>query len=326
MSDFPSRQLTAFRGWAVLTTLMTFILIVVGAATRVTDSGMACPDWPGCYGMLIPFPAPEGGYISEGVTYTWWQVAFEWGHRLLAKIVGWLVLGLFVWSVLLRKQHSRLWKVALVALLTLVVQVIIGGLTVKMSNLHWTVALHLGNAIFVLSAVSWLMMTASRRPDSHGVEVNPRAKWSFFIMLGLIYVTMIMGAMVSSAHAGGVCGGLFSCDGSWMPKEDFHQLLHMKHRYLALATFVWTIALMVLCKREDPQIRKSARLVHMFVLVQVVFGVTVLYSFTHYAGYYQVLSVTHLAWGMLVYTMALIGLAKMYLGSKELSTKGLPWH
>ncbi|MBI1364246.1 MAG: hypothetical protein GC134_09700 [Proteobacteria bacterium] len=326
MTDFPDKRLVAFRGWAVLTTLITFILIVVGSATRVTDSGMSCPDWPFCYGQLIPFPAPEGGYISQGHTYMWWQVAFEWGHRLLAKITGLMILAAFIWSLFLRKVHPRLWKVAGIALLFLISQVLVGGLTIKMSNLHWTVALHLGNAVLVLSAVSWLMMTASRRPISRGIEVNARAKKAFYIMLLLVYCTMIMGAMVSSAHAGGSCGGLFSCQGSWMPKGDFQQLLHMKHRYLALTTFIWTIVLMIVAKREDPQVRKSARLVHMFVLGQVAFGVAVLYSFENYPDYYQILSVTHLAWGMLVYTMTLIGIAKIHMGPKELSTKGIPWH
>jgi cytochrome c oxidase assembly protein subunit 15 len=325
MSAFPSARLLKFRGWAVATTLVTFILIVVGAATRVTDSGMACPDWPLCYGLLVPFPAPEGGYISQGVEYTWWQVGFEWGHRFLAKIVGFMILGLFVWSLLLRREHPRLWKVAAVALFVLATQVMIGGLTVLMSNLHWTVALHLGNAIFVLSAVGWLMMTASRRPDSRGIEVNPRTKGAFYVMLALVYVTMLMGAMVSSAHAGPACGGLFSCKGAWMP-QAFLEVMHMKHRYLALATFAFSIVLMVLAKREDPQVRRAARLVHVFVLVQVAFGVAVLYSFFGYAEFYQLLSVVHLSWGMLLYMMVLIGIAKIHIGPKELKTKGLPWH
>jgi cytochrome c oxidase assembly protein subunit 15 len=326
MSDFPNKQDVTFRGWALLTTLVTFILIIVGSATRVTDSGMSCPDWPMCYGMLIPFPAPEGGYVSQGMTYHWWQVAFEWGHRLLAKVAGLMILTAFIWALVLRKRNPRLWKVAGVALLFLVSQVLVGGLTIKMSNLHWTVALHLGNAVFVLSLLVWLFMASSRSPSSSGIEVNPPIKWAFFVMLTLVFVTMIMGAMVSSAHAGGSCGGLFSCQGSWLPQGDFQQFLHMKHRYLALTTFAWSIVLMVLAKREDPQVRKSARFVHVFVLIQVVFGVSVLYSFSNYADFYQTLSVTHLAWGMLVYSMTLIGIGKIYMGPKEISTKGVPWH
>jgi heme A synthase len=312
--------LAGFRRLASLTLLLTFLLIVIGATVRVFDAGMACPDWPACYGQWIPFPVPEGS------PYSTFQVLLEWGHRFLAMIVGFCLIGLLVLAVRHRKENRRVFKLTVLSAVVLAIQIKLGGVTVWLSNENWTVALHLGNAMIFYGALLLTLMAASRAPDSKGLAVSQRGRAALWAFLGLVYLTMLMGAMVSSSHAGAACGGLFSCEGSWLPTADMLQLLHMKHRYLAALTILAAAAVFVLSFAEGREYRVSARVLVGALAFQVLVGVVLLYSFSHYGQYYQALSVFHLAWGTVLFTMALSAVAKTAIGAKGTNAAGVPWH
>jgi heme A synthase len=133
--------------WVKLTLFLTYIIIVTGATVRVTGSGMSCPDWPLCYGQLIPFPAPEGS------GYTNFQVFLEWVHRLLVSIVGFLMIGLGVMAVKVRKVRPSVLRWTLTSFALLAVQIKLGAITVWFSNIHWSVALHLGTAMLFFGSL-----------------------------------------------------------------------------------------------------------------------------------------------------------------------------
>ncbi|MDE0723453.1 MAG: COX15/CtaA family protein [Alphaproteobacteria bacterium] len=297
--------------WVKLTLFLTYIIIVTGATVRVTGSGMSCPDWPLCYGQLIPFPAPEGA------GYTNFQVFLEWVHRLLVSIVGFLMIGLGVMAVKVRKVRPSVLRWTLTSFALLAVQIKLGAITVWFSNIHWSVALHLGTAmLFFGSVIVVKRLVAQGENMNRGTfDVPVRAKVMTWVVFVAVFLTMIMGAMVSSAYAGGSCGGLFSCMGNWMPSEDFQQLIHMKHRYLALLTFFLVGVYFSMVKNIHPELKKSAKAFKVFLLGQIILGVLTLYSFSHYADYYMHLSVAHLAWGTLFF-MATVGtLGKIYYGA-----------
>ncbi len=297
--------------WVKLTLFLTYALIVMGATVRVTDSGMACPDWPLCYGQWIPFPAPEGSGYSN------FQVFMEWGHRLLASIIGFFLIGIGVMAVKVRKMRPAIFWWTVVSFVVLAVQVKLGGITVWLSNIHWSVALHLGNAMIFFSTLIVIkrLVAQGENPNRGEFETPFGAKVLTWLVAVSVFLTMVMGAMVSSAHAGGSCGGLLSCMGEWMPSEDFQQLLHMKHRYLALLTTLLTVFYFIKVKKVHPELKKSAIAFKVFLLGQILLGVLTLYSFSHYADYYMHLSVAHLAWGTLFF-MATIGtLGKIYYGA-----------
>lgn len=303
------------------TLLLTFVLIVVGGATRVYDAGMSCPDWPHCYGAYIPFPESKiaGGYVVGFQHFTWWQVALEWSHRGLASLVGMGLLA--VTAVAIQRARRGLSlpqeKAALALCLGLLaVQIGLGGLTVLKSNINWSVMLHLGTAMLFFGALVWL-----RRVVASGGRRDPAAapavtRLALYAMALLVWATMLIGAFVSSSHAGGVCGGLFSCDGVWMPspKVDIGQHIHMQHRLFALLTFALSLVLVVLAKRTAPALRKVALHVHLMVLGQAALGVATLYSFASYPDYYYPLSIAHLAWGTLVWLAALGAILSLHYG------------
>ncbi len=108
--------MTALRRAAGVAIALTFCLIVLGAWVRATGSGLACPDWPTCYGHWLPLP----GEIPDGAGYSYVQVMLEWLHRLLAGVVlGPLILliGGLAWRVRAERPAHAAYAAALVLLL-----------------------------------------------------------------------------------------------------------------------------------------------------------------------------------------------------------------
>ena len=316
-----------YRSVATVATLLTFILIILGAAVRVFDAGVSCPDWPTCYGHLFPFPAPAGGYVDEhGAMFAMHQVFLEWFHRLTASVVGLVLLVAVYLAWRARQVNRRPWLCGLAALVALAIQVKLGGVTVWQDNVNWSVALHLGMALVFYSILQLGIMAASRPAQSAPTPAQPLTVALWGMSLLMVYVTMLMGAMVSSSYAGGVCGGLFSCEGRWWPSADALQMLHMGHRYAVTLTLLTIAALFMNTRTAAAPLRKSANVLVVFVAMQVAFGILVLYSFSHYGQFYRLLSVWHLAWATVVFTVALTGLVKCFWGPKDATVKVLPIH
>jgi cytochrome c oxidase assembly protein subunit 15 len=302
MSDRPTLRL------ATLLLVLTYVVIILGAATRVFDAGVSCPDWPHCYGVWNPFnPAnmPPGGYVSLGVTYQWWQVALEWTHRFCVSIVSLVLLALLAgaWR---RPRHE--WAVLRIVLSLLIVQIALGGLTVLRGNVPWSVAVHLGTAMLLFGAIVWYRRAvAAGKPPYKVPAVTPGVRAALCALPCLVLLLMMVGAYVSSSHAGPVCGGLFSCGGQWWP-ADLPQHSHMMHRYLAFTLLLASGGLIALTKRQAPWLRHGAVVLHGMVWAQAGWGIATLYSFIYYPEWYRVLSLCHLAWGTLVWMIA-VGLA-----------------
>lgn len=296
----PTLSTPAYQRLVTILLLLTYALIVVGGATRVFDAGTSCPDWPHCYGVWVPFPESHvpGGYLFNGRHFAGYQVALEWSHRTLAMLVS---LGLLAAAVLGLKRPRYEAKPLIAAIALLGVQVALGGLTVLELNINWSVVLHLGTAMLFFAALAWLRRTVAARGKRENLKVPGTPKAFVYLFALTVWVTMLVGAFVSSSHAGGVCGGLFSCAGQWFPTADLSQHTHMMHRYLALTTFTLSIVLLVLAKRAAPALRPAARHLHVMVWGQVALGIATLYSFAGYPQFYTTLSIAHLAWGTLVW-------------------------
>lgn len=320
------KTLSRMRVVTLVATLVTFAIIVVGAAVRVADAGISCPDWPKCYGLWFPFIGHEGGFVSEGVHYTEFQVFLEWFHRLLAGVVGFILLAMAYMAWTVRKVHGRVWRLTIAALVVLLLQIKLGGLTVILQNINWSVALHLGNALIFYGLLVALMMALTRKPNSKGLPADGITKTLIMLSLVMVYVTALLGAMVSSSHAGAICGGLFSCNGVWWPEADAHQDLHMTHRFGAFLTLLTVVALWLQTRKAHVGLAKSGRILLVFVLLQAALGVATLYSFTYFPQHYQLLSVAHLGWATVVFTVALAAFAKLFIGVKDPKIKGVPFH
>jgi cytochrome c oxidase assembly protein subunit 15 len=204
----------------------TYLLIVLGAVVRITGSGMGCGDhWPLCNGHFLP----SFNNIGEVI---------EWSHRQVAALVSVLVAGLAVFAWGLRQMSRRTGHVppdrmSYVALGLLVLQVLLGALTVKLELPAWTVILHLGTAMLLLAT---LLVTASSRPVSPGLRPGSVR------LLGLAFVTVLFGALTANLGAAAACTGFPLCSGQVWPSAGGLAVVHWIHRLLAyslLGYVVW---------------------------------------------------------------------------------------
>jgi len=264
MSD--SRTATP-SGLGVLPTLagslvvVTFALLVVGASVRVNDAGLACPDWPLCFGEVIPT-------IDMGV-------AFEFGHRVLAGGVSLGFLGLLGLMWRRRDAVPRLaFQLGGLAAVVLAVQILLGGLTVWELLAAWTVTSHLlaGNTFCLLL---FLLALALREGDRAVTRAS--VTWTqrgFAALLALVVPVQVgLGGLVSSSHAGLACGTWPGCNGAaWFPTFSGLIGLQVTHRLVAYLLVGAALAAVVSTGGRGRS-GKAALLIGGLVLLQVTLGV-----------------------------------------------------
>jgi len=172
-----------------------YLLIVLGFVVRITGSGLGCGNhWPLCNGRLFPPLSDPGAVI-------------EWSHRLVAGIVSILIVALAALD----------WRrsVALVGLL--VIQIALGAVTVKTELQPLMVILHLATAMLLLAA-----LTVAARP-------GPRPP----VLLGLTFLTVLLGAVTANLGATAACHGFPLCNGQIVPQGGWLPAIHWTHRLLA---------------------------------------------------------------------------------------------
>lgn len=206
--------------------IVTFLMIVIGAVTRVTESGMGCgPYWPSCNGHLIP----------EFYDMT---VVIEYGHRLFALLVGLFALAAAVQAWRKYRAYPRIFYPAMAGLVLFFVQSGIGALTVRVYNQWVSVMLHLGTAMFLLAAyvVAWVnarhLYRLTAAPPEAGKIYLPAAE--VMLAAALSYIVAMVGAVVAGTNATKACIGWPLCGGEVFPvSQGPLQVIHMLHRIVA---------------------------------------------------------------------------------------------
>lgn len=210
---------------AWVTVFLTFDLILFGAFTRLTDSGLGCPDWPGCYGSASPMGAREAISAAETAMptgpVTWGKAWIEMIHRYLASAVGFLIV-VMVWQSWRQRVTLRLsMALPLLSLFWVCLQGAFGALTVTMKLFPAIVTLHLLGglgllALLRLQSVSYANAAAEPlAPLSQGTR---RLAWWIF---ALVWLQIAMGGWVSTNYAVLACTDFPTCQGSWWPQMDF---------------------------------------------------------------------------------------------------------
>lgn len=210
-------------GLTVLTLFLTFDLVLFGAFTRLTDSGLGCPDWPGCYGSVSPFGARQHidaaqqamptGPVTHGKAWV------EMIHRYLATGVGLLIVVLAVASWLAARRQrlpvSPWW--ATLTLVWVCAQGAFGALTVTMKLYPAIVTTHLlgGLGLLMLLAVQ----SQGYRPDPW--PLAPALRRGLGALLLLVIVQTALGGWVSTNYAVLACREFPTCQGQWWPRMDF---------------------------------------------------------------------------------------------------------
>lgn len=204
-----------------VTLFLTFDLIVFGAFTRLSDSGLGCPDWPGCYGHASPIGAHgdirEAEAAMPGGPVTRPKAWIEMVHRYLAMVVGALCLVMAVAGWVLRKRlpHSPWWPT--LTLLWVLVQGLFGKYTVTLKLYPAIVTLHLLGGLVLLALLAVQREWFAARPLVLPPGLRRLAGW----VLALLVLQIALGGWVSTNYAVLACGGFPTCNGQWWPAADF---------------------------------------------------------------------------------------------------------
>ena len=215
------------RALTVLTLFLTFDLVLFGAFTRLTDSGLGCPDWPGCYGSASPLgargdiAAAEQALPFGPVTAT--KAWIEMTHRYFATAVGVLISVLALWSWVEARRGTRRvspWWPTL-TLAWVIVQGAFGALTVTLKLYPAIVTLHQLGGLGLLVLLTVQSRPANSPAHPPALELSPGRRRGLWWLAGISLVQIALGGWVSTNHAVLACAGFPRCQGSWWPAMDF---------------------------------------------------------------------------------------------------------
>jgi len=267
------------RALTLITLFLTFDLTLFGAFTRLTDSGLGCPDWPGCYGNLSPLGAhheittAQAALPTGPVTHA--KAWVEMLHRYFATGVGVLSIVLMVATWLAHRREARTispwWATA--TFLGICLQGAFGAWTVTLKLYPAIVTMHLLGAMMLLMLLSAQSQAYVRAP----IALRSGVRRAVPVVWLLCFVQVVLGGWVSTNYAVLACSEFPACQGQWWPDMDFshaftifRQLgmghdgeaipfsaltaIHVTHRIGALVVFV-AIALLawrLVASREPP--------------------------------------------------------------------------
>ena len=280
----PTSLTRATGRFAALTAAVTFILLIIGGIVHGTGSSLACPDWPLCHGSL--FPEMTGG------------VEFEHSHRILGMGVGLLTIAVLAFCVANRKSDRGLPALGGVALAAVIVQGVLGGLTViyKLPTLvSWA---HLSLSMAFFSLLIYIAVRSRRSPDG-ATAIAPRTRLWIGVATAAVYLQIVLGGLVRHTGAGLACLDVPFCNGDvWQSTWHATAKLQMVHRFFGALVGVLVIAAAVKAfraARGARRVRALALAAPALVLIQITLG---LLSVTSMLGLFEVTA--HLGGGALL--------------------------
>lgn len=280
--------------------LLAMIVIILGAYTRLTDAGLGCPDWPGCYGHLNVVNTTTNIEISQQQfperpfeAYKAWN---EMIHRYFATSLGVLILAIFILTLVQRKEN-RPFKLPLFLVLLVIFQGLLGMWTVTLNLLPVVVLAHLLGGFGVLCGLYllYLRLTPYRIP---GGDHRMRS-FGKFAVLGIFVVTVQigLGGWTSSNYAALACTELPICESNWFERLDFvgafsipaaesyeygahdygqRMTMHIMHRAGAVVTFLYLswLALGLYRAATASLIKRLCVLVVVVLVAQILLGLS----------------------------------------------------
>ena len=290
-----------YRRLTVLALAMTFVVIVLGAWVRLTDAGLGCPDWPGCYGHLtVPDSAEEviaanEAYperpVSEGKA---WR---EMIHRYVAGTLGLVILAIAVLAVANRRDPDQAVALPLVLLGVVTFQALLGMWTVTLLLKPAIVLAHLLGGMTTFGLLWWMVLKERSAP---GPGVGPALRAAALAGLVVVGLQIALGGWTSTNYAALACPDFPTCQTRWWPDTDFSSgftvwrglgvdyeggvldnpsrvAIHLAHRIGAVVTLVTVglIGFYALTRARDPRMRRAAAAVTVALAAQIVIGVTI---------------------------------------------------
>ena len=305
----------SLRNWLIVVAGMIFFMIVLGALTRLTESGLSMVEWKPVTGVLPPMSdaawqaelqkylsSPQGRLVNRDFTVAQFQQIFwlEFTHRLWGRLIG-LVFALPLAWFWLRGQIPSALKPRLLALLVLGgLQGVLGwamvasGLVDRPSVSHYRLAAHLILAVALYAYTVWLILELGdpgRRRD------DPKTARKAGALIGFVLVVMTFGAFMAGLRAGSAHNTFPTMSGYWIPPGMFDlqpwwinffengTTIQFIHRWLAKLLVLGVLALLIRARRTETYIAAAMALVQMSLgIATILTGVDIILASMHQAG------------------------------------------
>jgi len=290
-----------------LATLLALTVVVLGAWVRLTDAGLGCPDWPGCYGSLIVPDGESGTAAYPDRPLDSRKAWHEMIHRYVATTLGLSIVLASLLAWLNRRETGQPSKLPIMLVGVVIFQGLLGMWTVTLLLKPLIVMGHLLGGLTTLGLLFWLVLEHFRRPDPVTVRTHSMAKLAVLGLIVLIF-QIALGGWTSSNYAALACPDIPTCQGQWWPVEanfsegfvlwrglgidyEFGVLdapsrvaIHFTHRVGALLTFLLLsfIALKMISfgsakKKGVPALRQAGQFIIAALIAQVSIGIGVVW-------------------------------------------------
>lgn len=287
-----------FKKLALVSAVVALCVVVLGAYVRLSDAGLGCPDWPGCYGTLT-VPQSEAAIAHAQTVYpnSTVETGKAWKemlHRYLAGSLGLMVLALFVlsWKFKQKIATSPWLSTFLVGLITF--QAMLGMWTVTMLLKPAIVSAHLLGGMSTLAVLTWI---AHRHWGQYSIKIVENRFDRTVIRFGLvvIFLQIFLGGWTSTNYAALACTDFPTCHGQWLPAMEFKDAFHLvrelgqnadgtnlnlmsltaiqwTHRIGALITLIY-LGFLVLNSLKYAQLKRPLYLLCLVLVAQIGLGI-----------------------------------------------------
>lgn len=311
MQDSPDARDARLVGrWLALFAALVFLIVLAGGATRLTESGLSITEWKPVSGVIPPLGEeawqaefakyqriPQYGALNPDMTMSGFRRIYLWeyGHRLLARMVGLVFLVPLLWLAVRRRLPLRTRSPLVLVALGLLGQAAMGwwmvksGLTERVAVSHYRLAAHLATALLLLGFTIWIAAGLLEQRAVAGFTAAVRRVRPLAALLALAFVTVVSGALVAGLRAGRIYNTFPLMAGQLVPAEyaqldpwwrnlfDNPAAVQLNHRVLAIATFALAVALYFVYRRiGDSRFARRMRLVLAAAVLQVALGIATL--------------------------------------------------
>jgi cytochrome c oxidase assembly protein subunit 15 len=285
------RRLFWFRRLALAGALLAAAVVVLGAWVRLTDAGLGCPDWPGCYGHIYP----NAGASDHSSSLYFAKALHEMIHRYFASTLGLVIAVLAVWAVRFRADRDQALVPAVLAFVLVCLQGALGALTVTLLLKPLIVTAHLLGGLTTLGLLWWLSLA----PETRQLTERELALRKYALAgLAVLLLQIALGGWTSTNYAAVACPDLPTCQNSWWPQMDFRDAfvlwrgldmnyeggvlanparvaIHFTHRLGAVVagSFLISLGVMAAARAANPQLKMAGLLLVLAVALQISIGI-----------------------------------------------------